>query len=450
MTGVEIGLVSIAAILLLIYLGMHVAVALCLVSLAGVWAVKGSVTLATKLLAIAAYDTVAGYVFGVVPLFVLMGLLVSVSDLGKDAYVAANLFVRRVRGGLGIATVAANAVFAAVTGISVASAAVFTKLAVPEMISLGYRPRFAVGVVAGSSVLGMLIPPSLLLIVYGILAEQSIGDLFIAGIVPGLLLSLAFGVAILGMAVFLPGMVMTGTRAGADGGGQDGEGADDGEHGGARSRLAASFRLWPLAGLVFAVIGGIYLGWFTPTESGAVGALGALILALARRKLTWAKVRQVLIETGHVTVSILMLIIAANVYTRLLALSGVPSFIDDFVNELELGFFALLICYAVVIVIMGTILDGISIMLIMIPIFLPLLDGYDVDLVWFGIVTVIAVEIGLLTPPLGLSAYVIKSTLDDDGISLADIFIGAAPFAAVMFAVLLAIISFPWLVTGYG
>ncbi len=461
MTGVEIGLVSIAAILLLIYLGMHVAVALCLVSLAGVWAVKGSVTLATKLLAIAAYDTVAGYVFGVVPLFVLMGLLVSVSDLGKDAYVAANLFVRRIRGGLGIATVAANAVFAAVTGISVASAAVFTKLAVPEMISLGYRPRFAVGVVAGSSVLGMLIPPSLLLIVYGILAEQSIGDLFIAGIVPGLLLSFAFGVAILGMAVFLPGMVMAGggragaqdgqgTRAGDGARAGEGDGAEGGEGGGARARLAASLRLWPLAGLVFAVIGGIYLGWFTPTESGAVGALGALVLALARRKLTWARARQVLIETGHVTVSILMLIIAANVYTRLLALSGVPSFIDDFVTGLELGFFALLLCYAVAIVIMGTILDGISIMLIMIPIFLPLLDGYDVDLVWFGIVTVIAVEIGLLTPPLGLSAYVIKSTLDDDGISLADIFIGAAPFAAVMFAVLLAIISFPWLATGYG
>jgi len=181
-----------------------------------------------------------------------------------------------------------------------------------------------------------------------------------------------------------------------------------------------------------------------------VGALGALILAFARRKLTWANVWQVLVETGHVTVSILMLIIAANIYTRLLALSGVPVFINDFVNGLEFGFFTLLIFYAVIIVIMGTILDGISIMLIMIPIFLPLLGGYNVDLVWFGIVTVIAVEIGLLTPPLGLSAYVIKSTLDTDEISLADIFIGAAPFAVVMFVVLLLIIFFPWLVTGYG
>ena len=443
MSGVEIGLISIGAILLLIYLGMHVAVTLCVVSLIGVWAVKGNVTLATKLLAIAAYDTVAGYVFGVVPLFVLMGLLVSVSDLGKDAYVVANILMRRIRGGLGIATVAANAVFAAVTGISVASAAVFTKLAVPEMISLGYRPRFAVGVVAGSSVLGMLIPPSLLLIVYALLAEQSIGDLFIAGIVPGILLSFAFAVAILGMATFAPRMVMQ-----EDGAARDAGGAEAGDPG--QSMAAAIFRLWPLPVLVFAVIGGIYLGWFTPTESGAVGALGALALAFARRKLTWANVWQVLVETGHVTVSILMLIIAANIYTRLLALSGVPVYINDFVNGLELGFFTLLIFYAVIIVIMGTILDGISIMLIMIPIFLPLLGGYSVDLVWFGIVTVIAVEIGLLTPPLGLSAYVIKSTLDTDEISLADIFIGAAPFAVVMFVVLLLIIFFPWLVTGYG
>ena len=443
MSGVEIGLISIGAILLLIYLGMHVAVTLCVVSLIGVWAVKGNVTLATKLLAIAAYDTVAGYVFGVVPLFVLMGLLVSVSDLGKDAYVVANILMRRIRGGLGIATVAANAVFAAVTGISVASAAVFTKLAVPEMISLGYRPRFAVGVVAGSSVLGMLIPPSLLLIVYALLAEQSIGDLFIAGIVPGILLSFAFAIAILGMATFLPRTVMRGEAAGeAAGDAASGEPVE--------SMAAAILRLWPLPVLVFAVIGGIYLGWFTPTESGAVGALGALILAFARRKLTWANVWQVLVETGHVTVSILMLIIAANIYTRLLALSGVPVFINDFVNGLEFGFFTLLIFYAVIIVIMGTILDGISIMLIMIPIFLPLLEGYSVDLVWFGIVTVIAVEIGLLTPPLGLSAYVIKSTLDTDEISLADIFIGAAPFAVVMFVVLLLIIFFPWLVTGYG
>ncbi|MDP6346272.1 MAG: TRAP transporter large permease subunit, partial [Alphaproteobacteria bacterium] len=183
MTNLEIGSLSLAAMLLLIWLGMHVGVALTLLSFLGVWAIKGKWVVASKLLALAAYDSIANHIFGVVPLFVLMGLLVSVSDIGSDTFQVANRLFGRVRGGLGIATVAANAVFAAITGISIASAAVFTKVAVPEMLKLGYTARFSTGVVAGSSVLGMLIPPSLLLIVYGFLAETSVGQLFIAGII---------------------------------------------------------------------------------------------------------------------------------------------------------------------------------------------------------------------------------------------------------------------------
>ena len=430
MSPVDVGFLSITAILVLIYAGMHVGVALCLVSLFGVWAIKGSFALAAKLLALAASDAVSGYVFGVIPLFVLMGLLISVSDLGRDAFVAANLLFRRVKGGLGVATVAANAVFAAVTGISVASAAVFTKVAVPEMIRLGYRPRFAVGVVAGSSVLGMLIPPSLLLIVFGLLSEQSIGDLFIAGIVPGLLLALVFGLGILSAAHFFPQRVQA-TLA-------DRQTPDQPVSAG-----QAMLKLAPLVVLIVAVIGGIYAGWFTPTESGAVGALGALLLALYRRKLGWAGAWRVLVETGHITVAIMFLIISANIYSRLLALSGMPAFLNEWVVGIALGFYGLLSIYTFIILLMGTLLDAVSIMLIMVPMFIPLLAIYDVNLVWFGIVTVIAVEIGLLTPPLGLSAYVIKSTLDDQRISLADIFIGAAPFALAMVVVLLLVIAFP-------
>jgi tripartite ATP-independent transporter DctM subunit len=430
MTGLEIGLISVAAILILIWSGMHVAVALCLVSLAGVWIIKANFGLATKLLALAAADAVSGYVFGVVPLFVLMGLLVSIAGLGRDTFAAANVLLRRIKGGLGLATVGANAAFAAVTGISVASAAVFTKIAVPEMIRLGYRPRFAVGVVAGSSVLGMLIPPSLLLIIYGLLAEQSIGDLFIAGIVPGIVLSLAFSGLILVYAYFAPARIMAAPDREAP------RGED-------LTIIEALLRLVPLVGLVVIVIGGIYAGWYTPTESGAVGALGAFLLALWRRTLTPRVVWRLLTETGYITVSIMFLIISANIYSRLLAFSGMPAALEDWVNSIELGFFGLLLLYAVIIVILGTLIDGVSIMLIMVPMFMPLLAGYDVNLVWFGIVTVIAVEIGLLTPPLGLSAYVIKSTLDDDTITLRDIFAGAAPYAIVMFAVLLAVIFVP-------
>lgn len=430
MTGLEIGLICTLAIVILIYAGMEVPIVLCLVSITGVWAIKGSFTLAAKVLSLAAYQAVAGYIFGVVPLFVFMGLLVSIAGLGRDVFVVSNIALRHVRGGLGLATVGANAGFAAVTGISVASAAVFTKIAVPEMIRLGYQPRFAVGVVAGSSVLGMLIPPSLLLIVYGLLAEQSVGDLFIAGIVPGLLLSTVFCATIILMAYVFPKSVYVERHI-------ETEETDN------IGLIEAVLKLVPLVGLGFLVIGGIYLGWFTPTESGAVGALGAFILALARRTLTWSKFWQVLLETGKVTVSILFLIISANLYIRMLGISGMPNSLNEWVSSLNMGFFSLLLIYAVIIVAMGTLLDGISIMLIMVPMFLPLLSGYDMNLIWFGIITVIGVEIGLLTPPFGLSAFVIKSTLDDQRITLSDIYIGAAPFAIAMFAVMIAIIFFP-------
>lgn len=433
MTGTEIALLSILAILVLVYSGLHVPVAFCLVSLVGVWALKGSYEQASTLLAMAAADAVSGYDFGVIPLFVLMGLLVSVADLGRDAFLAANALLGRLKGGLGVATVAANAVFAAVTGVSIASAAVFTKVAVPEMIRLGYRPRFAVGVVAGSSVLGMLIPPSLLLIIYGLLAQQSIGDLFIAGIVPGLLLAAVFAAMIVFMAVFKPHMVY--------------DREAQGEPSSTLSTVQALWLLLPLVLLAGGVIGGIYAGWFTATESGAMGAMGALILAASRRRLTWSGTWKVLVETGQVTVSILFVIIAANIYTRLIALSGLPNVINEAVVSANLGLVALLLIYAFLILIMGTILDGISIMLIMVPMFLPLLAPHSVDLIWFGIVTVIAVEVGLLTPPFGLSVFVIKSTLADDRITLGDIFRGAAPFALAMVLVLLLIILVPSIAT---
>ena len=432
MSGLDIGLLSMAAIVILIYAGMHVSIALCLVSLVGVWAIKGNFELAAKLLALAASDAVSSYEFGVVPLFVLMGLLVSVAGLGRDTFGAADVLLRGVRGGLGVATVVANAAFAAVTGISIASAAVFTKIAVPEMLRLGYRPQFAVGVVAGSSVLGMLIPPSLLLIIFGLLAEQSIGDLFIAGIVPGLLLAMAFCVTILIYAYLAPEKIQDPRAAAAQM-----------ERQSDLTIRQALLSLVPLVALVLLVLGGIYAGWFTPTESGAIGALGALILALWRRRLTLSSTWRVLIETGYVTVSILFLIISANIYSRLLALSGMPQALEQWVTGSHFSFYHLLFIYVVIVVVMGTLIDAVSIMLIMVPMFLPPLASYQVNLVWFGIITVIAAEIGLLTPPFGLSVYVIKSTLDDPRISLTDIFKGAAPYAVVMLLVLLLIIFVP-------
>jgi len=431
MSDLQIGLLSIAGILILIYAGMHVSIALTLLSFLGVWAVRGNFTIAGKLLALAAGDSISKYIFGVVPLFVLMGMFISVSDIGKDTFEVAHRMFRRVKGGLGIATVAANAVFAAVTGISIASAAVFTKVAVPEMTRLGYNPRFAVGVVTGSSVLGMLIPPSLLLILFGILTETSIGDLFTAGILPGLLLSGAFCVLILFMAYRRPHTVL--------GGGQ----IEEAGTGASLTFWGAVWKLIPIAALVALVLGGIYLGWFTPTESGAVGALGALLLALGKRSLTWAKLWQVLVETGHVTVAILFLIIAANMYGRMLALSGITNFIGTWINTSGMGLYTLLSVYIIIVLLMGTILDSTSIMMIIVPLVYPIVHAMQIDFIWFGIITVIAIEVGLMTPPLGICAYVVKGTLDDQSISLNDIFTGALPFVLIMILVLILVVLFP-------
>jgi C4-dicarboxylate transporter DctM subunit len=431
MTDIQIGMLSIVGILFLIYAGMHVAIALTLLSLLGVWLIKDNWTIATKLLALAASDSISGYIFGVVPLFVLMGLLISVSGIGKDTFEVANRLFRGIRGGLGISTVAANAIFAAVTGISIASAAVFTKVAVPEMMRLGHKPRFAVGVVTGSSVLGMLIPPSLLLILFGVLTETSIGDLFKAGIMPGILLSAAYSGAILLMAYRFPDyMGRTIVES-------------EGNPAGQMTFGQAVWKLLPIALLVALVLGGIYAGWFTPTESGAVGALGALLLTLGKRQLTWVKLWQVLTETGHVTVSILFLLIAANIYGRMLALSGITGFIAGWIGESGWGLYTILAIYLVIVLLMGTILDSTSIMMIVVPLIYPIMHDMQVNFVWFGLVTVIAIEVGLITPPLGIAAYVVKSTLDDQSITLNDVFAGAAPYVLIMILVLVLVLIFP-------
>jgi tripartite ATP-independent transporter DctM subunit len=431
MSDIQVGLLSIAGILFLIYAGMHVAVALTLLSFLGVGLIKDNWVIAGKLLALAASDSISGYIFGVVPLFVLMGMLISVSGIGKDTFDVANRLFRGIRGGLGISTVAANAVFAAVTGISIASAAVFTKVAVPEMIRLGHKPRFAVGVVTGSSVLGMLIPPSLLLILFGVLTETSIGDLFKAGIMPGIVLSVAYSGAILVMAYRAPNYVgSVDNRANTAAVSQ-------------MSMIRALWKLLPIVLLIALVLGGIYAGWFTPTESGAVGALGALILTLGKRQLTWGKLWQVLTETGHVTVSILFLLVAANIYGRMLALSGITGFVGNWIGESGLGLYPILTIYLVVVLLLGTILDSASIMMIIVPLIYPVMHGMDVNFVWFGLVTVIAIEVGLITPPLGIAAFVVKSTLDDQSITLNDVFAGSLPYVLIMILVLVLVVVFP-------
>ena len=433
MSAIAVASLSLLAMLGLIWAGMHVAVVLGLVSFVGVWLIRGDVGVAANLLAQASQDAIASHIFGVVPLFVLTGFLVARADVGKDAFEVANQLLRRLRGGLGIATVASNAVFAAITGISIASAAVFTRVAVPEMLRFGYNPRFAVGVVAGSSVLGMLIPPSLLMILYGFLANQSVGDLFTAGIVPGLVLALAYSVGIVLMATFWPRFVYE--RASRPAFGRES----------LLSPLTLLRKLAPSVVLIVAVLGGLYAGYFTATEAGAVGAAIALAIALLRRKLSLKALWGVLTETGHVTVSVSFLIICATIYTRMLAMSGMPQFLVEQMTQMGLGPTAFLLIYIALIVLLGMIIDSSSILLIVLPLMLPIAEQFGMNLIWFGVVTVVAVEVGLLTPPFGLSVYVIKSTLQDQRIGLGDIFRGTAPFTLMMFGVLLLLIFVPQL-----
>jgi tripartite ATP-independent transporter DctM subunit len=438
MTALEVGAAAIVALLVLIAIGMPIGIGMLAVSLVAVGEIRNQ-QVALRMIGQVANDSVREHLFAVVPLFVLMGLLVTISGVGRDTFDLFERLLWRVRAGLGIATVFANAVFASITGISIASASVFARVAVPEMLRHGYTRRFATGVVAGSSVLGMLIPPSLLMIIYAVLAEESVGRMFFAGIVPGLLLAATYAAMIYAMARLRPGMVFEAGRSDRAevAGGQ--EGADRGLH--------VVRRGLPIVSLVGLVLGGIYTGWFTPTEAGAVGAFGALVIALLRRSMDLPSFWRVLIETGQITVSVLFLIMAASFFARMLTLSGLPHALAAFLLEGLLGPYGFLAVYIVLIVLMGTLIDSVSIMLIVLPVALTVAKAAGFDMIWFGVLTVVAVEVGLLTPPFGLSVFTIKAALEDKTISAGDIFRGATPFVLAMLFVIAILAAFPPLST---
>jgi C4-dicarboxylate transporter DctM subunit len=429
LTPLGVGFVSLAALLACVALGVPIAFALLGLSYIGIWLTRGNPIIADNTVGITFSGAIKSYEFGVVPLFVMMGLILDKADVGRDAFYVAVSLLRKIRGGLGIATVGANAVFASITGSSIASAAVFSRIAVPPMIENGYTKRFAVGVVAGSSVLGMLIPPSLLLIIYGLLAEVSIGKLFIAAIVPGIILAAAFAALNYGLATFWPAFV--------------GRVRDDIETRMSTGEMAK--RLLPVVAIVALVMGGIYAGFFTPTEAGAVGTFCAFIVGFARGKLSWPVLRSVVLETGYVSTTILFLIIAANVYARMLTLSTIPMEMTGILTDSQLGLAQFLAIYFILVVLLGMLLDSTSIMLIMLPIVIPIVSVLGGDLIWFGIVTVLAIEIGLITPPFGIAVFVVKGSFPPNFVSLGEIFAGALPFVLTMVAVTILLMAVPWL-----
>ncbi|MCG6857095.1 MAG: TRAP transporter large permease [Salaquimonas sp.] len=432
MSPAEIGSYAVVALILLIYLGMPIAISMLGVSFVSVALIRSD-TVALRMIGAVANDSLREYLFAVVPLFVLMGLLVTVSGVGKDTFDVFERLLRRIAAGLGIATVFANAVFASITGISIASATVFSRVAVPEMVRHGYTRKFATGVVAGSSVLGMLIPPSLLMIVYAVLAEESVGRMFLAGVGPGLLLAIAFTITIMLLARFRQGFVFDNS---------DDKATFTDMSGGAMLRKSV-----PIVVLVLTVLGGLYGGFFNPTEAGAAGAFGALVIALLRKSLKGRLFWALLVETGQITVSVLFLIMAATFFSRMLALSGVPRELAEFFLEGPVGHYGFLAVYLVLIIAMGCLIDSISIMLILLPIALPVAKAAGFDLIWFGVLTVVSVEVGLLTPPFGLSVYTIKSALDEDDLKVGEIFRGTLPFVFAMLFSVVILVLFPSIAT---
>lgn len=429
----EIGLALIALLVALVAAGTPIGVTLALLALVGVWMLRGDLMVSVRLIGSGALTSIAEYIFSVIPLFVLMGTLVSVSGVGLDTFRVAQWLLRRVQGGLGVATVAANALFAAVTGVSVASASVFAQVAVPPMRQFGYTPKFAVGVVAGSSILGMLIPPSILMIVYGVLAEVSIGRMFLAGVIPGILMASAFITMIMLLARYRPAYVFADPTKGAPP-------ADEGP-------LGMMAKLLPILVLVALVLGGLYGGVFTPTEAGAAGAFGALVIAAGRRRLNRRTLWSVLLETGYVSVGILFLLMAASMYSRMLTMAGIPAFIASWIEGLGAGPYGFLAAYVLCVMALGMILDSVSILLIIAPIAVPIANSFNIDLIQFGVISVVAVETGLLTPPFGLSVFAVRSALGEEAVRLETIFAGALPYVAVMIAVLALLIAFPALST---
>jgi len=425
----SIGLGAIFLLFIFLLAGVPVVFALMASASVGIAVMKGDVLVAANSLGLVVNSAATSYVLAAVPFFILMGLVVGKANIGRDSLTVAHWLFRSVTGGLGVATVAANTVFAAITGISIASAAIFSRVAAPPMMELGFTARFSLGLIAGSSVLGMLIPPSLLLIIYGVIAEVSINKLFLAAIIPGLILAFMFCVTVVVCVFFRFPFAVTPTYSDIPP---------------KSEKISAIVRLMmPTLILLIVVIGGIYGGIFTPTEAGAVGALMAIFIALFMKRIAFCELSNLIKDAAGKTASILLMIIAATSFGLMITLSGLPDIMSSIASNYGLGLTGYVFTYLVALVLLGMVLDSTSILLIMVPLALPTVLSLGGDLVWFGIVTVIGVEVGLLTPPLGLSVFAIKASIDDPNISLNDIFYGAMPFALITFFLAVGLILFP-------
>lgn len=433
----EFALAIVAILMTLIVCSVPVVIALGLCSFFGLAYLTGSVNVAGSLLSNTTYEAIRDYVFAVIPLFVLMGEFIARSGAASDLYNLINRGFARLPGRLALATVAGNAVFGAVTGVSIASAAAFSRIAYPQMVKHKYDKASALGSIAGSASLGMLIPPSVLLIVWGVISEQSIGRLFVAGIIPGLVLAAMFFLFIVGFALLKPSYF-----------GESVEGTEPSipEEPSKATRRSEKLGGLGVCGLIVIVLGGIWFGAFTPTEAAGVGVLLALLLALFKG-VSIRGLGEAVLETGRVSAPLLFLLITAQMYSRLLALGGITNFIQDLLLTLGSSPFLILSLMVLVWFILGMFIDSISIILLTVPIFAPLALTLGIDPIAFAIMGIVAIEAGLLTPPLGLCVYTVKSCVSDPDATLSLIFKGSIPYWIILILLVVLIANFPALAT---
>jgi len=422
----------IVSLLVLVALGVHIAVALGITSAVGIYFVTGDVRVVATMLGSTAYESLRDYVFAVIPLFMLMGEFIAKSGAVTDVYRGLNRLLKRLPGRLAIATVLGNALFSFVTGVSIASAAAFSRVAYPEMKRFGYHKGFALGAVAGSSCLGMLIPPSVLMIVWGILTEKSIGQIFLAGVLPGFLLTLLFVAYIFVSALLRPAMV----------GGSADTRAEDAADQVPFSAVAVSFG--GILAVIVSVLGGIWFGVFTPTEGAGAGAFIGLTLGIVKG-MRYREIVDSILSVGRTSAPILLLLVAASLYSRTLAMTGVTNAIQNLF--LGAGLTPVLIIAIMVLVwfLLGMVIDSISIMLLTVPIFAPIAEALGYHPIAFAIIGILAIEAGLLTPPFGLLVYTVKAAMQDEdpSLSLVEIFRSSTPYWMLILLSMALIIEFP-------
>jgi len=411
--GGDIVLYMLGLLIGLILLGVHIGVAFAVCSALGVWLMLGSWEPALSILGNTAYEAVRKDVFAVIPLFVLMGDFIARSGAASDLYRICDRVLKRLPGRLAIATIAGNTVFAAVTGVSIAAAAAFSRIAYPEMKKHGYKQSFALGAVAGSACLGMLIPPSVLLIVWAILTEMSVGALFVAGVLPGIVLATLFTIYVVVSAKRNPDIAPSIE--------QSNEGLTKAE---IRSESIGGIGILFLIALV---IGGIWFGLFTPTEAAGFGAIGALLVGLAKG-MRGKEIMAAIFQAGKTTAPIMFLLITASMYSRLLAMGGAVNYIKTLFLGLGVDPYMIIGLMVLIWIVLGMLIDSVSIILLTVPIFAPIALALGIDPLAFAIFGILVIEAGLLTPPFGLLVYTVKGAVPDPSATLGKIFLGSFPY----------------------